>query len=69
VGVGIRLVTTVEAKCFVFHARQELAWILEMGNTGVRSCAGTFGELLKMPFKFKCFHDFESRVGIIGGVG
>lgn len=50
VGVGIRLVTTVEAKCFVFHVRQELAWILEMGNTGVRSCAGAFGELLKMPF-------------------
>ena len=22
-----------------------------------------------MPFQFKCFHDFESRVGIIGGVG
>ena len=34
-GLGIGLMSTVEAKCFVFHAEKALARILEMGNTAV----------------------------------
>ena len=34
-GLGIGLMSTVEAKCFVFHAGEGLARILEIGNTAV----------------------------------
>ena len=34
-GLGIGLMSTVEAKCFVFHAGNALARNLEMGNTAV----------------------------------
>ena len=35
-GVGIGLMSTVEAKCFVFHAEKAVTRILEMGNTAVK---------------------------------
>ena len=34
-GLGIGLMSTVEAKCFVFHVGEGLSRILEIGNTAV----------------------------------